>query len=125
MNLDLDLIKEILKKIRNECDGFNTFCIEGKYETGTENEWKNHVTLAYHYKILFDNYFAEGKVQELCCGETIPQYIYYKALTLEGHKLLDSMLNDTLWNKIKSKLIKPLGIESLKQIPGLAIGVLT
>lgn len=45
-------------------------------------------------------------------------------LYLSGHQLLESMRNDTLWHKIKSEL-KETGVESLKQIPGLSITLLS
>jgi hypothetical protein len=45
-------------------------------------------------------------------------------LTIIGHQALESMSNNKLWDKIKTPLGK-LGIESLKQIPSLAIQILT
>jgi len=45
-------------------------------------------------------------------------------LTSLGHQTLESMENKEIWGKIKER-INMLGIEGLKQIPSLAINVLS
>ncbi len=45
-------------------------------------------------------------------------------LTNSGHQTYEALCNDGVWNRIKPK-IKELGIESIKQIPSLAIQMLT
>ncbi len=44
-------------------------------------------------------------------------------MTFLGHKLSDSMKNDTLWNKIKSN-VQIITLETLKTLPALAIEML-
>lgn len=44
-------------------------------------------------------------------------------LTILGHQSLESINNDTIWDKIKNPIAK-LGVEGLKQIPSLAIKLL-
>lgn len=44
-------------------------------------------------------------------------------LTILGHQALESMANNHIWNKIKEPL-KKLSMDSLKQIPSLAIKLL-
>ena len=81
--------------------------------------------LAYHFDILCSNEFIEGKVSHSAyLGQKATTSIDYYNLTFEGHKLLDGMRSQTIWNKIKFKA-QGLGVEGLKQIPALAISLLT
>lgn len=57
-------------------------------------------------------------------GNQIDIKILNFRLTILGHQTLESMSNNKLWDKIKGPLSK-LGIESLKQIPSLAIQLLS
>ena len=44
-------------------------------------------------------------------------------ITLSGAQLLKTLKNDTIWNKSKV-LLKEISVETLKQIPGLALNIL-
>lgn len=125
MKLDYDLIKQILERIETDTDGVSRHTIlKSEYE-GDEEQWTEFKALAYHYKILINNGFVDGEVLEIVIqGHRVPTNIDFFALTLDGHKLLDSMRNETLWNKVNDKL-QGVGVEGLKQIPSLAIQLLT
>lgn len=132
MKLDYESIKSLLEEAEARCDGFNTISIKLDFSN------KDEKAKAYHYKILFDEKFLDGSFTKeddyeskedsvllvIYNNGTMGLDIQLNGLTLNGHRLLESMRNDTLWNKVK-KTAASLGIESLKQIPGLSIKLLT
>ena len=120
MKLDYDIIKSILIKVRDETDGFNPLSM---VQSDFDND-AAFMTAAHHYKILADNGFIDGSVREVSVGRIVPEEISVSSLTLVGHQLLEGMENGGLWQKIKSSM-SAVGIEALKQVPGLAVQILT
>ena len=119
MQLDYELLKHILRKVRDDSDGFNPTSLVPTTGDAPDVFRKS----AYHYKVLIDNNFVEGRIREECAGAVYPAEIVTKSLTLTGHKLLEAMENDTIWNKLKANITK-MGIDGLKKIPALAIDLL-
>ena len=125
MKLDYELIQSILEKIESESDGFSRCSIPKSEYSDSDEHFKKFLKLSYHYKILIENGFVDGKVLESSSfGGNYPVSISFSGLTLAGHKLLESMQNETLWNKVKENL-QGVGVEGLKQIPSLAIQLLS
>ena len=126
MTLEWDLIKEILEEIESG-DGASIKTIWHKDFKSNDEKKQEYLRLRYHYKILFDNGLADGKVYEKTHknydggdDDMILINFSYTALTLKGHQTLEAMRNDTVWNKIKENT-KQAGIKGLKQIPALAL----
>ena len=112
MKLDYDLIKKILEKIEAESNGQDTVWIKADKLSGTFTQEQ----IDYHLQILEDDYLV--KITSRLKG--VPGKLAIDRLTAEGHRVLEAMVNDTIWNKIKDGLSE-LGVDGLKKIPGLAI----
>jgi hypothetical protein len=112
MKLDYDTIEQILLDVEEKADGIKPLVFEVE-----DNDVSKKY--GYHLRLLISSGLIEqiGKEQRMLSGH---YYLQYIGLTLSGHKLLDSMRNETIWNKIKDNA-KLMGIEGLKQIPALAI----
>lgn len=121
MKLDFDLVKEILEKVENG-DGFSRHSIPMSQYKENDETWQEYMKLAYHYRLLIDDMrLINGNLLTMPYqGGQIPCDISYTGLTAEGHKVLEAMRNDTIWNKVKSGALG-LGKEALKQAPALFI----
>jgi hypothetical protein len=128
MKLDLDYVKLLLNTI-NDCDDdrvslnylFETMQISSKNNELAEKKLRHHLF------ILYQAQFIETSADNLGFKETVSGNLicmgnakYWP--TMSGYKLLESMNNDTLFNKILSGLSN-FGIETLKQIPAIAIDI--
>ncbi|MER3112233.1 DUF2513 domain-containing protein [Bacillus altitudinis] len=96
----MDLFRKILIKLEeDESPGhWKSLDIEGVEDT----------LVSYHIKLLSEAGMIEGKDKQL------DQYFWWQArnLTSQGHDLLDSLRNDTVYNKMK----EILG-EKISQVP--------
>ncbi|MCY7617509.1 DUF2513 domain-containing protein [Bacillus pumilus] len=97
---NMDIIRKILIKLEeDESPGhWKSLSIEGVDDT----------LVSYHIKILSEAGMIEGKDKRL------DQYFWWEArnLTSQGHDLLDSLRNDTVYNKMKQHLG-----EKISQVP--------
>ena len=131
MKLDYDIIKVYLKGFRDtEKRTLNTLEV-----FTTLNYDYNDMTdfnLVWHYlKLLNDQSLIECigdnngdlGISFTGSGEPIISVKHFR-LTMSGHQALEAMDNNKVWEKIKSGVEK-IGIAGLKQIPGLAIKLLT
>lgn len=128
MNLDYELLENILKHIRDVGDG------QVRHQV-TRHTYANSPiqaaslcdsfdVLAYHLDILFDNDFVRGELARVPLhGHRFVSNISFFNLTLQGHQLLESMENNTIWNQVKIRA-RQLGVEGLRQIPSLAISLI-
>ena len=81
--------------------------------------------VAYHFDILAENDFVRGSANRINMrGHRVICNLRFYGLTLAGHQVLDSMRQQGIWNKIRASA-EALGIGGLKQIPGLAVALLT
>lgn len=115
MKLNYDVIKSVLGYIESISDGQKNFIFEGDESLKEVSSTIPPEEISYHLNLLIEEGFVKGQIG-------MDSYVIID-LNLSGHQLLEAMRNDTLWNKIKSGL-KGAGIETLKQIPGLAIQLL-
>lgn len=91
MQRNWDLIRLILLKL----EGLET--ASGALRPD-EIEGFDKETVSYHVRLLIEADLIEGE-----CSRTIgaPLYCTGRAMTWEGHELLDRMRDATLWNRIK------------------------
>jgi len=111
MKLDYNLIKSILEKIEKDANGYDTVWIQANKLSDSFTQEQ----IDYHLQILEDDALIDVQAQ----GGTLGT-IAISRLTAEGHRVLEAMQNDTLWNKIKDK-VDMLGKQGLKEIPSLFI----
>jgi|GEM_PF-3402911 len=86
-----------------------------------DHKWKDVV---YHFDILADDNLIKGyKAHTNSMNNDGPLEIKFERLSAEGHRVLEAMKNDTLWNKIKGTAMEA-GVNSIKQIPSLAVSMI-
>lgn len=127
MKIDLDYIKKLLN-ILNDCDDdrvelnylYTTLQISSNFESRPLEKKLRHYLF-----LLYEAGFIEATTNSLGFKETVNGNIltigntrYW--LTMKGYQLLESINNDTLFNKITAG-IKNIGIDTLKQMPSLAL----
>lgn len=96
MKRDMDLVRELLLIIEKNDDS---------KELSIPEDWDRKV-VAYHLKILDQAGFVENHTK--WAGDK-PMWII-ASLTWDGHEFLDSIRDDTIWNKTKDG-IKSKGLE--------------
>ena len=127
MKMDLDYIKKLLN-ILNDCDDdrvelnylYTTLQISSNSESRPLEKKLRHYLF-----LLYEAGFIEATTNSLGFKETVNGNIltigntrYW--LTMKGYQLLESINNDTLFNKMTAG-IKNIGIDTLKQMPSLAL----
>ena len=131
MKLDLDYIKQILQTIEDSnSDYVKLSSLLEKFKVD-QNSQEEIAKLRKHLMDLKDLDCVKSDSESLGFRESVSgNYVRISlapgvriALKFEGHKLLDAMRNDTLWNKIKSNL-QVISLETLKTLPALAIQLL-
>jgi len=88
MKRDWDLIREILTKVE-ECNP------NVKGVQPSDFSIDAHTAVAYHVKLLIDAGLVEGEM-------TPSMHFDVESLTWEGHEFLDSIRDDTVWEKTKT-----------------------
>ena len=125
MKLDYDLLKRILEYVEDVADGQERHTVTSHTFTNSAIPCESFDVLAYHFDILVQNGSVDGQVNRVALrGHRVVTSIDYFNLTLDGHRLLESIRHQTLWNKLRSHA-EALGIAGLKQIPALAISLLS
>lgn len=96
MRRDMDLIRTILFKIEEaENNPYEPFHV---FVDGVEDE-----KVSYHVWLLADAGLILAEDMTTCSGYSIDA----KCLTWKGHEFLQSIRDDTVWNKAKEKVLKP------------------
>ena len=93
MKRDTDLVRKILFAVE-ECDQDQRECVP----LGFDGHDKK--TVAYHVWLLMDAGLIEGLSKPGFCWQA-------QRLTWAGHEFLQSIRDDTIWNKAKEKVLKP------------------
>jgi repressor of nif and glnA expression len=93
---DWEIIREILLRLE---DG------EKPNEHISAKEFKNfeEQSVAYNIRLLAEAGFIEAKISNLSDGSGKIGHAIAVRLTNSGHDLLDTIRNDTIWNKITEK----------------------
>ncbi|WYJ07243.1 DUF2513 domain-containing protein [Opitutia bacterium KCR 482] len=129
MKIEIDYIKQILDSLE-DCD--NNDYPSLNYLMKSLNISMSHgreiIKLRFHLNILKDGGFVECISDDFGIstgmnGDLIINSSVGTRITLLGAQLLESLKNDTIWNKSKV-LLKEISVETLKQIPGLALNIL-
>ena len=103
MTRDFDLVRSLLVDLEKEGEE-----IYVEHEHGAE--------VIHQLLIMRDAGFIEAEDRGF--GE-----VYVRRLTWEGHDFLDSVRDDTVWNKTKSKVSKSVGSASLEVVRAVADGI--
>ncbi len=112
MQLNYELIKEILKDIEKQSNGQNTVQIKVSVIQCASSQEQ----IDYHLQILEDDALIDVQCRlDGAVGTTM-----INRLTAEGHRVLEAMRNDTIWNKLKGGALG-VGKEALRQAPALFI----
>ncbi len=124
MKLDLDFVKKLLNTINN-CEndrvsmGYLFENIENKDDNLFEQKMRHHITILHNAGFLMssssDLGFNTCLGGELICNM---QTTYWP--TFSGYQLLESLNNDTLFNKV-TEGVKNIGIATLQEIPAIAL----
>jgi len=71
----------------------------------TEIPGVDPLVAAYHVALLKDDGYVEATVDKKANG--LPWRFLGLRLTWRGHEFLDAMRDDTVWRKVKERVIKP------------------
>jgi len=96
---DAELIRKMLIAIE-ECpadERINSFNFEGY----------DHDTVVRHLELLIDAGLVDGEVIHYVSSD--PSNFVVHDLTWEGHDFVDAVRDETIWKKVKEKLLKPTG----------------
>lgn len=118
MTRDMDLLRQILLKVEgynNPYPNLDPLSIDGY-------EWP---AIAEHIKLLTESAYLDSMEMDYGLCPT--------RLTMKGHDFLDSIRNDTVWNKVKEQvkekgggftmeILKALATQALSHLLGLAAG---
>ena len=131
MTLDNDIIRDVLLCVERECECYTDESNRFVYQA--QMHWK----IIYEDKYLCSKYLIDElkycviKLLEagLIVGripgpKNIILYLYIDGLSWEGHKLLNDIKDDNIWDKIKSKIGSVAKI-SLPALSELAVACAT
>lgn len=116
MPRDLDLLRLILLKMESDSEARKFF------SSSFATEKYDEKTVSAHLKMLLDaGYIEASKVSRI--GQPHDDYIV-KSITMAGHDYLDTVRDDTVWDKTKKK-VKETGLSvSLEMIKSVAVAML-
>lgn len=97
MKRDMDLIRKLL------------FLEEG--ETDIDLGEYSEEQIAYHKSLLIESGLCKGSCVKDGQGIVVDAHII--SLTWTGHDFIDSAKDDTIWNKVKSKVLTVGGVVAL------------
>lgn len=107
MKLDMELVRRFLLLIEEQEDGI--FRIPEDVDVNIAK---------YHLNLLKDKGYINVSI---FYADNIPYFINNCSLTWEGHEFLDSIRNDTIWNKVVETLKQEGSSITLEIIKSLAI----
>ncbi len=102
MKRDMELVRQIMFKLE-EVDGTEPFP-----STIIEVDGFDRATIAYHCALLHNCGYISGNPEESIGGGAYFD-MYIQRLTSSGHDFIDAARNDTIWNKLKSKVLEQSG----------------
>jgi hypothetical protein len=92
MKRDWDMIRDILTKLEEFSNE------EGSLNLSSFPRDK-HAEISYHMELLIESGLVNGQMSEEFGPE--PEDFFVTRLTWQGHEFLDSIRNDTVWQKTK------------------------
>ena len=122
MKRDLDLIREIMLVLEDKMEYGKNFKSTQLIEV-IQDKTLSAEKLAYHVGLLVENDFIKAKEYKYQSGE--PTDYLINTITSQGQDFIDTIRQDTTWNKIKEKaysvggftlpLLMDIGKEYLKK----------
>ena len=109
MKRDWDTIREILTTLENNTSSNNI-----QLSDFPSQEAEN---ISYHVELLLEANLVDGEMDEILGRE--PSDFDISRLTWNGHEFLDSINNDTVWNKTKKSFASngiSMTIELIKSV---------
>ena len=126
MKRDLDLIREIMLVLEDKMEYGKNFKSTQLIEV-IQDKTLSAEKLAYHVGLLVENDFIKAKEYKYQSGE--PTDYLINTITSQGQDFIDTIRQDTTWNKIKDKssniggftlsLLVDIGKEYLKKQIGI------
>jgi hypothetical protein len=120
MKRDIDLIRRIILATRDAPAGESISCFEDDVARPVFLE---------HVRLLIEANLADGRILPGHMG--VPEDAVIFRLTWDGHDYADAMNDETVWKKVREKILKPgvswtfsilgelLKAEARKHLPGL------
>lgn len=109
MKLDMELVRRILLLIEEQED--DKFHIPEDVDLNVAG---------YHLNLLKEKGYINVKI---FYADNIPYFISGCSLTWEGHEFLDSIRNDTVWNKVMDTLKQEGGSITLEILKSFALKI--
>ena len=103
MKRDLDLIREIMLVLEDKMEYGKNFKSTQLIEV-IQDKTLSAEKLAYHVGLLVENDFIKAKEYKYQSGE--PTDYLINTITSQGQDFIDTIRQDTTWNKIKEKVSK-------------------
>lgn len=126
MKRDLDLIREIMLVLEDKMEYGKNFQSTHLIEV-MQDKTLSVEKLAYHLGLLVESDFLKAKEYKYLSGE--PTDYLINTITSQGQDFIDTIREDTTWNKIKEKassiggftlpLLVDIGTEYLKKQIGI------
>ena len=126
MKSDLDLIREIMLVLEDKMEYGKNFQSTHLIEV-MQDKTLSVEKLAYHLGLLVESDFLKAKEYKYLSGE--PTDYLINTITSQGQDFIDTIREDTTWNKIKEKassiggftlpLLVDIGTEYLKKQIGI------
>ena len=137
MKRDLEMVRDILMEIESLPRGQTLKVIDAMPEerrnywtvlalSADEKELKCCDPVRFHHaRLLWESQFAREPdiIASRRSRQAIIDELELYRLTNEGHDFLDSIRNETVWNRTKVKLVEFGGSSSLEVVKTLAISV--
>ncbi len=101
MKRDLDLIREIMLVLEDKMEYGKNFKSTQLIEV-IQDKTLSAEKLAYHVGLLVENDFIKAKEYKYQSGE--PTDYLINTITSQGQDFIDTIRQDTTWNKIKEKV---------------------
>lgn len=110
MKRDMDLIRKLLVVIEENCvPGVPTpISVEGY----SEDQIDYHIDLLKETGMIDGSFFVQAQSRE---------FFWNCSLTWAGHDFLDAVRNDSVWSKVKGKLVQVGGDAPIDVIKAVAV----
>ena len=116
MRRDMELIRELLLVLEEAAQPVTD-------EVAIEGHSRGEV--AYHLTLIIEAGYAQGRVMHDHSGAntTVPRAVVVLRLTNQGHDLIESIRDVSVWSKVRTKLATVGGGATLDTIKLIAVAV--
>lgn len=110
MTRDWNLVRDILLAIEEQAQGITL------QQVGLPAKYSDQATVLGHLRLLFQAGFIDGQMKPMGAH----MFFAIKGLTWAGHDFLDSIRNDTVWQKTQEQAAKIGGSVALDTLKAIA-----